>query len=257
VILLFRPFLKVNFTQDRAPPRQICTESANAISSLLALLSQTYGLKKVGLFTAHHVLTAAIVHLYNICNSNYLMGESRNHAEECLVHAIHELAEMKHGMHNPLPNNKCAVLIESIVATTSLSGRCLRSITNLIHQWLKGNIPANISEALRNAKFDPNSMPSTPTQVEKAELIADILAPVGDNIQKAQEQQVRLIFNAHPGAHTGMPHGFDGDFDYGVGSNNPPPADELRRMLHGDGFEVSGDHIFSMDVDSAQYMYSG
>lgn len=87
ILHLFRPFLKVDLTNSRISPREICTSCANNIASLLSTYRQTYGLRRAPLLVSHSILTSATIHLLNLPASSsalslsitFLRGMVTNH----------------------------------------------------------------------------------------------------------------------------------------------------------------------------------
>ena len=65
---LFRPFLKVDLTNSKASPRDICTSCARNSTSLMGTHRQLYGLRRVPIVSTHILLSASIIHLLNLPN---------------------------------------------------------------------------------------------------------------------------------------------------------------------------------------------
>ncbi|OCL04980.1 hypothetical protein AOQ84DRAFT_299807 [Glonium stellatum] len=75
VLLLFRPFLKAKFTESDVSPREVCRQSANAISDIFAQHRRLYDLVGIYTFQVHCLLTACTIHIINvptISSTNYL-----------------------------------------------------------------------------------------------------------------------------------------------------------------------------------------
>lgn len=75
VLLLFRPFLKAKFTESDISPREVCRQSANAISDIFAQHRRLYDLVGIYTFQVHCLLTACTIHIINvptISSTNYL-----------------------------------------------------------------------------------------------------------------------------------------------------------------------------------------
>ncbi len=137
VLHLFRPFLKVDLTNSRLSPREICTSCAEYTASLLSTYRQTYGLRRVTVLMAHITLSSSIIHLLNLPNPS----ASRN-----LSVSISSLRELS--------------------TAHAFATRCVHIITSLATQW-NISLPVEISQAA----FDlpqPQSSPraeSYPSQV--------------------------------------------------------------------------------------------
>lgn len=69
VLHLFRPFLKVDLTNSKISPRDICTSCASNGASLLGTYRHIYGLRRVPLISTHILLSTSIIHLLNLPNS--------------------------------------------------------------------------------------------------------------------------------------------------------------------------------------------
>ena len=90
VLHLFRPFLKVDLTNSKVSPRDICTSCANNATSLVGTYRQIYGLRRVPIIATHILLSTSIIHLLNLpnlssaqnlaLNITCLHGISANHA---------------------------------------------------------------------------------------------------------------------------------------------------------------------------------
>ena len=68
VLHLFRPFLKVDLTNSKVSPRDICTSCASNAASLLGTYRQIYGLRRAPVMTTHILLSISIIHLLNLPN---------------------------------------------------------------------------------------------------------------------------------------------------------------------------------------------
>ena len=66
VLHLFRPFLKVDLTESSVSPRQICTSSAENITSLAWQYRKIYGMRRICLIITHVLLSSSIIHLINL-----------------------------------------------------------------------------------------------------------------------------------------------------------------------------------------------
>jgi hypothetical protein len=63
VLLLFRPFLKAEFTDSAISPSDVCRRAAAEISSLFALYRRYYGTVGIYTFQLHCLLTACTIHI--------------------------------------------------------------------------------------------------------------------------------------------------------------------------------------------------
>jgi hypothetical protein len=81
VLLLFRPFLKAQFTESDVSPREVCRQSANAISDIFAQHRRMYDLVGINTFQVHCLSTACTIHIINvptITSTNYLTAACNN-----------------------------------------------------------------------------------------------------------------------------------------------------------------------------------
>ena len=104
VLHLFRPFLKVDLTNSKVSPRDICTSCARNGTSLMGTYRQIYGLRRVPVLATHILLSTSIIHLLNLPNPlsaqdlafsiSSLRGITANHAfaTRCL-HIIMALSQ--------------------------------------------------------------------------------------------------------------------------------------------------------------------
>ncbi|PQE05629.1 fungal specific transcription factor protein [Rutstroemia sp. NJR-2017a BBW] len=69
ILLLFRPFVKLNLIGSGVSPRDVCNQAADAISALVNSYSQLYTLRRTPSFVPYFVLTSTIVHLIRYGNS--------------------------------------------------------------------------------------------------------------------------------------------------------------------------------------------
>ncbi|KAH7146684.1 fungal-specific transcription factor domain-containing protein [Dactylonectria estremocensis] len=63
ILLLFRPLIKLRIIGSKVSPRDVCSQTADAIQGLLKSYSQLYTLRRTPSFVPHFVLTSAIMHL--------------------------------------------------------------------------------------------------------------------------------------------------------------------------------------------------
>jgi hypothetical protein len=86
ILLLFRPFIKLDIVGSGVSPRDVCGQAADAISTLTKSYSQLYTLRRTPSFVPYFVLTASIAHLVTL-------GNSRGGPEK-LKQGISDLKEM-------------------------------------------------------------------------------------------------------------------------------------------------------------------
>ncbi|KAI9815128.1 MAG: hypothetical protein M1827_002971 [Pycnora praestabilis] len=125
VLHLFRPFLKVDLVRSNVRPRDICTDSADHIASLLATYKKLYTLRRVCLTMTHFIMTASTVFLLDIPTPS---------ASKNLALCINSLKEIS---------------INHAFAT-----RCLRVIQSLGRKW-----GIKVSEEVQ--KFAPTARAET------------------------------------------------------------------------------------------------
>ncbi|KAM3549129.1 hypothetical protein MY1884_008879 [Beauveria asiatica] len=107
ILLLFRPLIKLRIIGSKVYPRDVCSQAADAIQSLLKSYSQLYTLRRTPTFVPYFVLTSTIMHLAigatkvssDLSGSADIdaMGESAKidpHASDSLAQGIADLAEM-------------------------------------------------------------------------------------------------------------------------------------------------------------------
>ena len=73
ILLLFRPFLKLVLLRSAVSPREICTQAAENISSLLRSYRNLYTLRCTPSFVPYIVLASGIIHLVN---ANTVLGSA-------------------------------------------------------------------------------------------------------------------------------------------------------------------------------------
>lgn len=126
VLHLFRPFLKVDLLDSKVSPREICTQSAESVSSLVARYRNYYGLRRVCVIMAHVILSSCTVHLLNLPNPS---------ATHSLADGIRALKEM--------------------ATNSAFAGRCLRIVILLGKKW-NIYLPTEVQEA--TAAISPETM---------------------------------------------------------------------------------------------------
>ncbi|RQM07145.1 hypothetical protein DH86_00003497, partial [Scytalidium sp. 3C] len=68
ILLLFRPFLKLDLVGSTVSPREICRQAAEAICALANSYSKLYTLERTPSFVPYFILTAGITHLVSLGN---------------------------------------------------------------------------------------------------------------------------------------------------------------------------------------------
>jgi hypothetical protein len=63
ILLLFRPFIKLEIVGSGVSPRDVCQQAAQAISTLLSSYNQLYTLRRTPSFVPFFILTSTITHL--------------------------------------------------------------------------------------------------------------------------------------------------------------------------------------------------
>lgn len=69
ILLLFRPFIKLDIVGSGVSPRDVCGQAADAITTLVNSYSQLYTLRRTPSFVPYFVLTSSIAHLVTLGNS--------------------------------------------------------------------------------------------------------------------------------------------------------------------------------------------
>lgn len=69
ILLLFRPFLKLDILASSVSPRDVCAQASDAISALVKSYSQLYTLRRTPSFVPYFVLSASIAHMVTIFSS--------------------------------------------------------------------------------------------------------------------------------------------------------------------------------------------
>ena len=66
ILLLFRPFIKLEMIDSGISPRDVCNQAADAIAALVNSYSQLYTLRRTPSFVPYFVLTSSITHLVSL-----------------------------------------------------------------------------------------------------------------------------------------------------------------------------------------------
>ena len=69
ILLLFRPFIKLDIVSSGVSPRDVCSQAASAISTLVNSYSQLYTLRRTPSFVPYFVLTSSIAHIVTLGNA--------------------------------------------------------------------------------------------------------------------------------------------------------------------------------------------
>ncbi|KAH8790390.1 fungal-specific transcription factor domain-containing protein [Hyaloscypha sp. PMI_1271] len=69
ILLLFRPFIKLDIVGSGVSPRDVCSQAASAISTLVNSYSQLYTLRRTPSFVPYFVLTSSIAHIVTLGNA--------------------------------------------------------------------------------------------------------------------------------------------------------------------------------------------
>jgi hypothetical protein len=77
ILLLFRPFMKLDIVGSGVSPRDVCHQAAQAISTLLTSYNQLYTLRRTPSFVPFFILTSTITHLMAV--GNHHDGPERFH----------------------------------------------------------------------------------------------------------------------------------------------------------------------------------
>jgi hypothetical protein len=92
ILLLFRPFLYLRFTNSRVSPRDVCSQAADAILTLVRSYDQLYTLKRTPSFVPYIVLASSTVHLVRATNSSSALSSFRQGANDlkdmCVCHGF-------------------------------------------------------------------------------------------------------------------------------------------------------------------------
>jgi hypothetical protein len=77
ILLLFRPFIKLDIVGSGVSPSDVCHQAAQAISTLLTSYNQLYTLRRTPSFVPFFILTSTITHLVALGNGQ--AGTERLH----------------------------------------------------------------------------------------------------------------------------------------------------------------------------------
>lgn len=92
ILLLFRPFIHLHFIHSRISPREVCSQAADAILTLVRSYDQLYTLKRTPSFVPYIVLTSGTVHLIRASWSSAALSSFRQGANDlrdmCTCHGF-------------------------------------------------------------------------------------------------------------------------------------------------------------------------
>lgn len=69
ILLLFRPFIKLDIIGSSVSPRDVCAQASDAISALVKSYDQLYSLRRTPSFVPYFVLAASIAHMATMSSS--------------------------------------------------------------------------------------------------------------------------------------------------------------------------------------------
>jgi hypothetical protein len=69
ILLLFRPFIKLDIMCSSVAPRDVCGQASDAVSALVKSYTQLYSLRCTPSFVLYFLLASSIVHLVTLGNS--------------------------------------------------------------------------------------------------------------------------------------------------------------------------------------------
>ncbi|TVY34716.1 Nitrogen assimilation transcription factor [Lachnellula occidentalis] len=87
ILLLFRPFIKLDIKGSGLSPRNVCSQAAEAITTLVHSYSKLYTLRRTPSFVPCFVLTSSIAHVVTLGTTKV--------GRELLQQGIHDLREMQ------------------------------------------------------------------------------------------------------------------------------------------------------------------
>lgn len=82
ILLLFRPFIHLRFLGSRVLPRDVCSQAADAILTLVRSYDQLYTLKRTPSFVPYIVLNSCITHLVRATTSSSALNSFRQGARD-------------------------------------------------------------------------------------------------------------------------------------------------------------------------------
>jgi len=82
ILLLFRPFIQLHLVNSRVSPRDVCSQAADAIITLVRSYDQLYTLNRTPSFLACVVLTSCTVHLIRASGSRSALNSFRQGAND-------------------------------------------------------------------------------------------------------------------------------------------------------------------------------
>jgi len=92
ILLLFRPFIQLHFINSQVSPRDVCSQAADAIITLVRSYDQLYTLKRTPSFVPFVVLTSCTIHLIRASWSCSALNSFRQGANDlrdmCIRHGF-------------------------------------------------------------------------------------------------------------------------------------------------------------------------
>ena len=92
ILLLFRPFIQLHFNNSQVSPRDVCSQAADAIITLVRSYDRLYTLKRTPSFVPYVVLTSCTIHLIRASRSSLALNSFRQGANDlrdmCVCHGF-------------------------------------------------------------------------------------------------------------------------------------------------------------------------
>lgn len=92
ILSLFQPFIKLRFIGSRVSPRDVCTQAADAINTLVRSYDQLYTLQRTPSFVPYIVLASCVVHVVRIASTGSGWIQFRQGAQDlkdmCACHGF-------------------------------------------------------------------------------------------------------------------------------------------------------------------------
>lgn len=179
ILLIFRPFLHLRFNNSRVSPRDVCSQAADAILTLVRSYDQLYTLKRTPSFVPYIVLASSTVHLIRASGSSSALSSFRQGANDlkdmCVCHGfakqalnvLRYLAE-QWGTDNALGEELQMSLeeIKHLCAPSTMS-------SNFFCPIIATHIPGNIETSSISTLFAPFPMQGLPLLANEDELEQD------------------------------------------------------------------------------------
>ena len=159
---LFRPFLRVDLTNSKISPRDICTSCANRGASLIGTYRQIYGLRRIPLIVTHILLSTSIIHLLNLPNPS----------------SAHDLA-------------LGITCLRATSANHAFSNRSLHIIMALSRQW-SIHLPSEITQIAYDLP------PEVPTSLLDPQVASTHISCVSDSSQQQDNSYAKELAGRFP-----------------------------------------------------------